>query len=463
MNGRWKALQAPPVWSLNQTGTKLPMTSPHPSPPIDGAVGKRAGTSGRALSCASDGSTPHGGGWANRTPTSRGGAGNFTLYESLSESLSEGTDDTQKEQKMATPQQRTRGKPSVCPRPISFIIVSLITLVLAQLGGLMGPRHGPFFARRLEPQAEPAQQANAQYDLVVVLTVWKRRTLESYFEMLANQSLIARSGWRTLVVVFQNGEHVNARHVVAAWNRTAAWPAEASVDVDYIHSPIPTGYYGRFLVPLMSSQRHDGLWVVFDDDLVFGRRYLENLERVVIRGSLAVRVGRFVDGSSADAHSEGLGSSELGWKSGVQVTNDDDIFYDFGGQVWAGRASWLKAVWRHPPVTYVTCEDYWISAVLRTFYGIPTARPRCTVTDIEECACSMKVAHEHQPVEFGGVVGGETNRTAAIRAISLSYGYTPLGHVANRTEANAYRFHDSSTGLPFQLAGTKFEDCLYWI
>ena len=139
--------------------------------------------------------------------------------------------------------------------------------MLSQLGGLLGPRPSSFSTRALEPHAE---LAHAQYDLVVVLTVWKRRTLDSYFEMLANQSLIARSGWKTQVVVFQNGEHVNVQHVVATWNRTAAWPGGAHVDVDYIHSPVPTGYYGRFLVPLMSTLRHDGLWMVFDDDPCLG-------------------------------------------------------------------------------------------------------------------------------------------------------------------------------------------------
>lgn len=281
--------------------------------------------------------------------------------------------------------------------------------------------------------------------------------------MLAEQTILRRPLWRTKVVVFQNGNHVDVGPVLSKWTRPVAWPPGCHVEVEHIQSPIPTGYFGRFLVPLLSNLRPDGVWALFDDDLIFGSKYLANLERVVSSGALAVRVGRFIEGPTLPQLREGLGVSETGWKDGTQVTTAADVEYDFGGQVWAGKMSWLRALWTKPPPTLVTCEDVWISVVLRAFHGIRTVRPRCPPTDMEECACSMKVAHTHLPVEVGATVGGEINRSAHLRTIVAAYDYSPLGDAARATEARAYTFSNASTGLPFHTAGTRFSDCLYWI
>ena len=53
------------------------------------------------------------------------------------------------------------------------------------------------------------------------------------------------------------------------------WQADEAVrdimNITYVHSMQPTGYYGRFLVPLLSEGSY---WAVFDDDVIFGSRYV---------------------------------------------------------------------------------------------------------------------------------------------------------------------------------------------
>ena len=38
---------------------------------------------------------------------------------------------------------------------------------------------------------------------------------------------------------------------------------------------------------------------------------------------------------------------------------------------------WIKNAWKHPPPRFDNSEDFWISAVLKSKYGIRTRRPKC--------------------------------------------------------------------------------------
>lgn len=302
-------------------------------------------------------------------------------------------------------------------------------------------------------------------DLVVVLTVWKRATLGQYLEMLSKQSLLRRPGFRTTIVVFQNGHHLDVRSTIDEWqsNRQERW-GTADVVVEHIQSPLATGYYGRFLVPLLAKVHSNGYFIVCDDDVIFGARYLENMIRVVDTGSLAVRVGRFVtsDTTNADAITESFGMGGDKAPKGFQVTNEEDVVYDFGGHLWAGRFGWLHTLWSHPPPVWITSEDFWISAVLRTHLGVHTKRPRCPTSDVEQCACSMDTAEDHAPVEVGAVRGGEfAVRNEAMSAIAQEYDYRPLGEEWALLEARAYTVHPAGQG-PFQVHGTWVENCLYF-
>jgi hypothetical protein len=158
-----------------------------------------------------------------------------------------------------------------------------------------------------------------------------------------------------------------------------------------------------------------------------------------------------------------MGMSMHGWRQGVQVTFEDDIKYDFGGQLWAGKIDWLRKAWHHPPPSLVTSEDFWVSAVLRRFYGIGTKRPRCPAGDIQQCTCSMQEANDHMGVEVGTHTGGEfAVREDAMNAIVKEYDYVPLGAGTIQKESTSYTFHEIGRG-PWSLQGSMFEGCLYFI
>ena len=115
------------------------------------------------------------------------------------------------------------------------------------------------------------------------------------------------------------------------------------VDITYIKSPIETGYFGRFIIPLTSQVRSDSYFLVCDDDIIWGNRYFENMIRVVNEGSLATRNGRIVTKN----YHEHLGFNKKGFFK--HICFNEDMEYDFGGHIWAGRISWLRKAWNHIP------------------------------------------------------------------------------------------------------------------
>lgn len=322
-----------------------------------------------------------------------------------------------------------------------------------------------YFGQRLAPPPiQSVDQSTAQYDMAVVVTVWKRATLQQYMEMLSTQSLLRRPGFRANVIIFQNGKHVDVSEIVQHWTTAGrnVWMG-ASVDVSYMQSIVATGYFGRFLVPLISRVREDGYFVVCDDDVLFGSHYFESMVRVVDSGNLAVRNGRFVVPKGDSGFEENFGASTHGWSQGMQVTAEVDITYDFGGHLWAGRMAWLKGAWSHPPVSLVTSEDFWLSAVLKVFYNIGTKRVRCPLSDMQSCACSMPDALDHKAVEVGSSIGGEAlrERNTAITRIVQAYGYHPLNASHHQAEQQAYQFFKQGAG-PFNTSGSLFASCFWW-
>ena len=313
-----------------------------------------------------------------------------------------------------------------------------------------------YFADRAKDPPLPSLSKSTQFDVVVVITVWRRNTLDAYMEMLTNQTVFTEKKLRCELMVFQNGDHLDITKSLERWQvRLQSLP---NLKLTHIHSKVATGYFGRFIAPLISYVRKDGYFVVCDDDVNFGKRYLQNMFRVVDAGMLATRNGRFIPQGGGMAHG---GSSTREGGEGWQVTFETDVRYDFGGQLWAGRFEWIRRVWSHPPPTLITGEDFWISAVLYSKYNISTARPRCPRDDVEQCACSMKVAASHRPVEVGEAKGGERRRAEAEGVIATALNYTRIGNSYEAAEKIAYSYYKPGEG-PFHTAGTVFEDCFYW-
>ena len=198
------------------------------------------------------------------------------------------------------------------------------------------------------------------YDIVIVLTVWKRNNLERQLTQVKYQSILKNK--KTNIIIFQNSNHIYIEDIVNKWKTSNNFTEY--VNITFIQSPIETGYFGRFIIPLISTIRNDSYFFICDDDVIWGNRYFENMIRVVNEGSLATRNGRIIDTNFIENIE--INTSEVINK---QICYNEDIEYDFGGHIWAGRISWLRKAWNHIPFSLANSEDFWISAVLKSFYN----------------------------------------------------------------------------------------------
>ena len=300
------------------------------------------------------------------------------------------------------------------------------------------------------------------YDLVVVLTVWKRETVDEILKMVRRQT--ALNGVQVALIVFQNGAHVDVSASVAQWAKSTSWDGN-KVDVLHIENVVETGYYGRFLSPFAVSSNSDAKFIILDDDIIFGSRYFENMLRVVDGGSLATRNGRFLG--------EELREFDWrdGWNEGDVDSFDRDDEYDFGGHIWAGKMSWLRTLWQNPPPLYYNAEDFWISAVLKVKLGVTTKRPRCPSPssggDVELCACSMKIAINHVAATVGehSVNEQKQTRADAMQTIHDHYGFVTIlseNPAATSSMGLAHTEIPMEQFSPTQESKEMFERCLFW-
>ena len=309
-------------------------------------------------------------------------------------------------------------------------------------------------------------------DVVLILTVWKRDTLNQMLQMISRQTVVKTH--KLCVTVFQNGQHISVLHILLKWE--AILDRTRAFSLYYINSLVETGYYGRFIVPLAARGTLTArYWGVFDDDIIFGSRYLENAFRVNDEGYFCTRNGRLVEADATETI-----VNERGFDTSLQVTADQDADFDFGGHIWVGRMLWIRSIWRHPPPTVSTSEDFWLSAVLKSHYGIGTRTARCPskasgLGDIELCACSMVHAAEHVSAIIGDNISGlhslERNvtemtgkRRIAMQHILQTYGrdfLLPLDQRERTKSKFAYTKRMSSEA--FDVSGSIFEACLFWI
>ena len=298
---------------------------------------------------------------------------------------------------------------------------------------------------------------NALYDIVIVLTVWKRNNLERQLLQIKKQSILQNR--KTNVIIFQNSNHINVENIVNKWKKSNYFYEK--VDITFIKSPIETGYFGRFIIPLTSSVRSDSYFFICDDDVIWGDRYFENMLRVVNEGFLATRNGRMIYPNFAEV----MEAYKIGGYDN-QVCYNEDIEYDFGGHIWAGRISWLRKAWNHIPFSIENSEDFWISAVLKSFYNISTKIPKCPCPDgspikPDMCAASDKSAKIHQNAKVANLTIRPNIRVKLIKEISTKFNYQPLILIKPEYVKNIYKKYIYGKDF-FNLNDTIWKDVLYW-
>ena len=293
------------------------------------------------------------------------------------------------------------------------------------------------------------------YDIVIVLTVWKRNNLEMQLTNVKNQSILKNK--KTNIIIFQNSNHTNIDDIVNKWKQNNYFSDK--VDITFIHSPIETGYFGRFIVPLTSSVRSDSYFFICDDDIIWGKRYFENMARVVNEGSLATRNGRIIN-----QHYHEMIMSILIRKR--HICYNEDIEFDFGGHTWAGRISWLRKAWNHIPFSIENSEDFWISAVLKSYYNISTKIPRCPcprdgpiVPDM--CAASHKSASKHDDAKVGNKNIKTRTRYILIKEITNKFNYQRLVYTKPDYVNNISKIYVYGNNF-FNLSDPMWNKALYW-
>jgi hypothetical protein len=238
----------------------------------------------------------------------------------------------------------------------------------------------------------------------------------------------------------------------------------SKVDISFIQSPFETGYYGRFIIPLTSSVRSNSYFIICDDDVIWGKRYFENMLRVVDEGSLATRNGRILNDNFTT-----IVQASKAFQENIQVCYNEDIEYDFGGHTWAGRISWLRKAWNHIPISIENSEDFWISAALKSFYNIPTKTPKCPcpkgipiVPDM--CAASDKSSIEHINARVGNSIIIHEIRQQIMKGIANKFNYRlliSLNQEYVNNISNKFVFGNLENPL-FNLSDTLWNDVLFW-
>ena len=295
------------------------------------------------------------------------------------------------------------------------------------------------------------------YDIVIVLTVWKRNNIEQQLIQIKNQSILKNK--KTNIIIFQNSNHVDINDIVNKWKKPNIF--NDRVDITFIHSSIDTGYFGRFLIPLTSSVYGETYFFICDDDVLWGNRYFENMARVVNDGYLAVRTGRIIKENFLEVN-EGYTDPNLN----NQVCFDEDIENDFGGQIWAGRISWLRKAWNHIPFSIKNCEDFWISAVLKSYYNIQTKVPKCPCPEEnpinpDMCSASDKIAFIHENANLLNSIVSHDIRQSLIKQIIEKYNYQRLIFSKPEYVNNIKKKFRFGKKL-FNLSDPLWKNVLYW-
>ena len=301
---------------------------------------------------------------------------------------------------------------------------------------------------------------NNFYDIVIVLTVWKRNNLERQLLQVKNQSILKDK--KVNIIIFQNYNHININNIVDKWKNSEIFPE--NVDLSFIQSPIETGYFGRFLIPLISSVSSNSYFIICDDDVIWGNRYFENMIRVVDDGFLATRNGRIITKDYKE-------SSEVNidWRKNNQVCYNEDIEYDFGGQIWAGRVSWLRKAWNHIPLSFQNSEDFWISAVLKSFYNIATKIPKCPCPEEKPiipdmCAASDKSSRVHEDAKLHKLKITHDIRAKIMKETAIKYNYQLLIFSKPKYVKNIHKkfFPGNSKNPIFNLSEIIWKDISFF-
>lgn len=206
-------------------------------------------------------------------------------------------------------------------------------------------------------------------DITVLLTVFKRKTLNLQLQSLRNQSVRPRN-----VVVYHD---MNFRRVSKSRIRRLGY--------HLTENSFNTKFIGRFAY-LLNAQTE---WVaVMDDDIIPGKYCLENYL------SQSESTGGIIGGMGRISRTNPL-KDNLVQPPDVGI-RPHPVLVDFVGHMWLFRKVQLFDMFAYPPITYETGEDMHLCFSSKLRSGIPSFAGGQR-SDDESCDTSMNkyAADEH--------------------------------------------------------------------
>jgi hypothetical protein len=165
--------------------------------------------------------------------------------------------------------------------------------------------------------------------LAVVLTQWKRSTLEQQLQHILSQKDITID----YLIVFQNENHIDISHLKSTYN--------------FIHvkSDYNTKYFGRFAYLFTLSV---DFCIVLDDDIMPAPFCFKNyISQCSFKNAIIGGNGRF--GYLSPYRNQLTQPPDTGLRKGLKV--------DFVGHLWCFKKDWLYYMFGTKPYTYDTGED----------------------------------------------------------------------------------------------------------
>jgi Glycosyl transferase family 2 len=147
--------------------------------------------------------------------------------------------------------------------------------------------------------------------------------------------------------------------------------AHASLPVDRVfRNAGNSGVYGRFAAGLLARTRYV---VIFDDDTIPGRRYLENcLDTMRASNGIIAECG--VVFTSATYR----GCERYGWDRRTTEVRRVDV----GCHSWFLERQWIAYLWLEPPFDWGNGEDMRLSYLSQKYGGIVTYTPAQPTDDL---------------------------------------------------------------------------------
>jgi len=196
------------------------------------------------------------------------------------------------------------------------------------------------------------QTDNADGNVTVILTVWKRNYLEEQIEAIINQTVRPYQVW-----IYQCGDFVNTKKL------RRIFP-----NIQWINSSINLKYFGRFSLAVYAKS--DYVWIL-DDDVIPSRSWLSESEKMCnMMNAIISSTGRIIsyndvkkdDTIDLRRYLIGDGHDEM-----VCNFNDKQRVVDFGCNSWLFKKEWMNLFWKIPPYTLDNAEDIHLSATCKIF------------------------------------------------------------------------------------------------